>query len=83
MTVPTALHAECFSVLTVVCEMLVGVNGLGSWTLISAKAFRSADLYTEVILLGFIGYIGSLLISLLSDRILMWKLRSPVVCRPF
>jgi ABC-type nitrate/sulfonate/bicarbonate transport system permease component len=62
-------------ILTVVCEMLVGVNGLGSWTLISARAFRSADLYTGVILLGFIGYIGSLLISILSDRLLIWKLR--------
>jgi sulfonate transport system permease protein len=63
-------------ILTVVCEMLVGVNGLGSWTLISARAFRSADLYTGVILLGVIGYVGSSLISIVSDRLLVWKLRS-------
>jgi ABC-type nitrate/sulfonate/bicarbonate transport system permease component len=60
-------------ILTVVCEMLVGVDGLGSWTLISARAFRSADLYAGVVLLGLIGYVGSSLISIASNRLLAWK----------
>ncbi len=57
-------------ILTVVCEMLVGVNGLGSWALISARAFRTADLYVGVILFGLIGYVGSTMLSLLSRRLL-------------
>jgi sulfonate transport system permease protein len=60
-------------ILTVVCEMLVGVNGLGSWTLVSARAFRSPDLYAGVILLGLIGFAGSAGLTLLSGRVLAWK----------
>jgi sulfonate transport system permease protein len=60
-------------ILTVVCEMLVGVDGLGSWTLVSARAFRSPDLYAGVILLGLIGYAGASLLALLANRILVWK----------
>lgn len=63
-------------ILTVVCEMLVGVDGLGSWALISARAFRSGDLYAGVVLLGLIGYVGSSLISIASSRLLVWKRRS-------
>jgi ABC-type nitrate/sulfonate/bicarbonate transport system permease component len=62
-------------ILTVVCEMLIGVDGLGSWTLISARAFRSADLYVGVILLGLVGYVGASALSVVSDRLLVWKLR--------
>jgi sulfonate transport system permease protein len=62
-------------ILTVVCEMLIGVDGLGSWTLISARAFRSADLYVGVILLGLVGYVGASAVSIVSDRLLVWKLR--------
>lgn len=60
-------------ILTVVCEMLVGVDGLGSWTLVSARAFRSPDLYAGVVLLGIIGYVGAAALSLLAGRILVWK----------
>ncbi|MGA7805216.1 ABC transporter permease [Bradyrhizobium sp.] len=64
-------------ILTVVCEMLVGVDGLGSWTLISARAFRSPDLYAGVLLLGIIGYLGATVLTLVSNRLLAWKTRSP------
>jgi ABC-type nitrate/sulfonate/bicarbonate transport system permease component len=60
-------------ILTVVCEMLIGVDGLGSWTLISARAFRSADLYAGVLLLGLIGYLGATALAVLSRRLLVWK----------
>jgi ABC-type nitrate/sulfonate/bicarbonate transport system permease component len=59
-------------ILTVVCEMLIGVDGLGSWTLISARAFRSADLYAGVLLLGLIGYLGATALAVLSRRLLVW-----------
>jgi sulfonate transport system permease protein len=64
-------------ILTVVCEMLVGVDGLGSWTLISARAFRSPDLYAGVFLLGIIGYLGASILTMVSNRLLVWKARSP------
>jgi ABC-type nitrate/sulfonate/bicarbonate transport system permease component len=64
-------------ILTVVCEMLVGVDGLGSWTLISARAFRSPDLYAGVFLLGIIGYLGASILTMVSNRLLAWKARSP------
>lgn len=63
-------------ILTVVCEMLVGVDGLGSWTLISARAFRSPDLYAGVLLLGIIGYLGASILTLVSNKLLAWKARS-------
>ncbi len=43
-------------ILSVVCEILAGLDGLGHWVLLSARSFRSADLFAGVILLGVIGY---------------------------
>ena len=40
-------------ILSVVCEILAGLDGLGHWILLSARSFRSADLFAGVILLGF------------------------------
>ena len=53
----------------------VGVDGLGSWILISARTFHSADLYAGVVLLGLVGYVGASALSIVSDRLLVWKLR--------
>ena len=57
------------------CTM-IGVDGLGSWTLISARAFRSPDLYAGVFLLGIIGYLGASILTMVSSRLLAWKARS-------
>jgi hypothetical protein len=46
-------------ILSVVCEILAGLDGLGHWVLLSARAFRSADLFAGVILLGLTGYVTS------------------------
>ena len=61
-------------ILTVVCEMLVGVDGIGSWTLISARAYRSPDLFAGVIVLGLIGFGGSTLLSA-TTRVAQFMLR--------
>ena len=50
-------------ILSVVCEVLAGLDGLGHWVLLSARAFRSADLFAGVILLGVIGYVTALAMS--------------------
>ena len=47
-------------ILSVVCEILAGLDGLGHWVLLSARSFRSADLFAGVILLGVIGYLTAL-----------------------
>lgn len=62
-------------ILAVVCEMLAGLDGLGHWVLLSARSFRSADLFAGVILLGAVGYITSLAMSLAERRLLTWRSR--------
>lgn len=63
-------------ILSVVCEMLAGRDGLGNWILLSARAFRAPDLYAGVILLGVLGYVSSLAIAAVEYRLLIWRDRA-------
>jgi ABC-type nitrate/sulfonate/bicarbonate transport system permease component len=63
-------------ILSVVCEMLAGRDGLGNWILLASRSFRAADLYAGVILLGALGYVSSVLISTLERRLLVWRNRA-------
>lgn len=60
-------------ILSVVCEILAGLDGLGHSVLLSARAFRSADLFAGVILLGMIGYLTSLMMSFAEARLLGYR----------
>jgi ABC-type nitrate/sulfonate/bicarbonate transport system permease component len=60
-------------ILSVVCEMLAGLDGLGHWVLLSARSFRSADLFAGVILLGVIGYVTAQGMSAAERRLLKWR----------
>jgi ABC-type nitrate/sulfonate/bicarbonate transport system permease component len=60
-------------ILAVVCEMIAGLNGLGNWVLLSARMFRSADLFAGVILLGAIGLVGALALNAIEKRLLVWR----------
>jgi sulfonate transport system permease protein len=60
-------------ILAVVCEILAGLDGLGHWILISARTFRSADLFAGVILLGVIGYLTALIVALVERKLLVWR----------
>jgi sulfonate transport system permease protein len=60
-------------ILSVVCEMLAGLDGLGHWILLSARSFRSADLFAGVLLLGALGYVTALGMSAMEARILRWR----------
>lgn len=60
-------------ILSVVCEMLAGLDGLGHWVLLSARSFRSADLFAGVILLGAVGYATALMMSAVERRLLAWR----------
>jgi ABC-type nitrate/sulfonate/bicarbonate transport system permease component len=60
-------------ILSVVCEILAGLDGLGHWILLSARAYRSADLFAGVILLGVIGYLTALAMALVERKLLVWR----------
>jgi sulfonate transport system permease protein len=60
-------------ILSVVCEILAGLDGLGHWVLLSARSFRSADQFAGVILLGAIGYVTALAMSIVEQRLLRWR----------
>jgi ABC-type nitrate/sulfonate/bicarbonate transport system permease component len=63
-------------ILSVVCEMLAGRDGLGNWILLSARSFRAPDLYAGVILLGALGYVSSVGIAAIERRLLIWRSRA-------
>jgi len=60
-------------ILAVVCEMIAGLDGLGQWVLLAARAYRSADLFAGVILLGAVGVVANALLSLVEARALRWR----------
>jgi sulfonate transport system permease protein len=62
-------------ILSVVCEMIAGRDGLGHWILLAARSFRAPDLYAGVILLGMLGYATTIAIGLLEARLLVWRSR--------
>lgn len=62
-------------ILAVIGEMLTSENGLGWHILISARAFRSADLFAGVILLGLIGLISNVALQEIERYMLRWKRR--------
>lgn len=63
-------------ILSVVCEMIAGRDGLGNWILLSARMFRAPDLYAGVILLAVLGYVTTVAIGALEARLLVWRKRA-------
>ena len=61
-------------ILTIVAEMVAGRVGVGSWIMLSARAFRSADVFAGVILFGLIGATSGLLLTIVEARLLRWRL---------
>ena len=62
-------------VLAVIGEMLTSEHGLGSFILISARGFRSAETFAGVILLGLIGLFSNLAVQEIERYVLRWKRR--------
>lgn len=60
-------------ILSVVCEMLCGLDGLGNRILVSARLFRSPDLYAGVILLVALGYLTATMLAQVEGRLLVWR----------
>jgi sulfonate transport system permease protein len=62
-------------ILAVICEMIAGLEGLGSWELVAARAYRSPNIFAGVILLGAIGLVANAALSLVEARALRWRQR--------
>ncbi len=60
-------------ILAVVCEMIGGLDGLGQWVLLAARAYRSADIFAGVILLGAVGVVANACLSAIEARALRWR----------
>jgi ABC-type nitrate/sulfonate/bicarbonate transport system permease component len=60
-------------ILSVVGEILAFQGGLGSHILEASRAYQSPDLFAGVIVLGLIGLVSNLLLSLLEDTLLRWR----------
>lgn len=63
-------------ILSIVCEMIAGRVGLGSWIILAARSFYAPDLYAGVILLGLLGYVTSSALGLVEARLLVWRARA-------
>ena len=53
--------------------MIAGLDGLGQWVLLAARAYRSADIFAGVVLLGAIGFCANAALSAIEGRILRWR----------
>jgi ABC-type nitrate/sulfonate/bicarbonate transport system permease component len=60
-------------IITIVGEMLTSQTGLGQWVVLSARSFRSADLFAGIIVLGLIGLVSALLLTQLERWALRWR----------
>ena len=60
-------------ILAVVCEMIAGLDGLGQWVLLAARAYKSADIFAGVVLLGAIGVVANAAVSVVELRLLRWR----------
>jgi sulfonate transport system permease protein len=60
-------------ILAVVTEMLSGMEGLGHNIIMAARSFRSPDLYSGIIVLGFIGYVTNVVLERVERHILRWR----------
>jgi len=60
-------------ILAVVAEMLAGAVGLGQNITLAARAFRSADLYAGILVLGAVGYASNALLAQAERHWLRWR----------
>jgi len=60
-------------ILTVVAEMLSSQPGLGHMVLVAARAFRSADIFAGIFVLGVLGFLTNSLMQRLEAYLLRWR----------
>lgn len=75
MSVGIRLSLSIALVLMVGSEYYGALQGIGAFVLNAKQAFRIADMWSGVILLGIIGYLLSVGYGLLEERVLRWRER--------
>ena len=60
-------------ILAVVAEMLSGTVGLGHNIMMAARAFRSADLYAGIVVLGAVGFLSNAVLERVEAHVLRWR----------
>jgi ABC-type nitrate/sulfonate/bicarbonate transport system permease component len=63
-------------ILAVLGEMLAGQRGLGQTILLSARSFRSYDMFAGLILLSVLGISANLLLRLIESKFVGWAHRA-------
>jgi sulfonate transport system permease protein len=63
-------------ILAVLGEMLAGQEGLGQTILLSARSFRSYDMFAGLILLSVLGISANLLLRLIESKFVGWAHRA-------
>jgi sulfonate transport system permease protein len=67
------LSATIALILTIVCEMLAGQEGLGTAILLAARAYQAPTLYAGLVLLGLVGLLTTYLLILAERILLPWQ----------
>jgi ABC-type nitrate/sulfonate/bicarbonate transport system permease component len=60
-------------IVTVASEMLSSQPGIGYLMLVAARAFRSADIFAGIIVLGALGFATNYAIQRLEEHLLRWR----------
>ena len=60
-------------IITVASEMLSSQPGIGHLMLLAARAFRSADIFAGIVILGALGYATNSAMQKLEDWLLRWR----------
>jgi ABC-type nitrate/sulfonate/bicarbonate transport system permease component len=60
-------------ILAIVAEMLSSAPGVGSNVILAARAFRSADLYAGILIIGMMGAVITMVLDLAERRLLRWR----------
>ena len=60
-------------IITVASEMLSSQPGLGHLMLVAARAFRSADIFAGIVVLGMLGYFANSTLQWIEDWLLRWR----------
>jgi sulfonate transport system permease protein len=60
-------------IITVASEMLSSQPGVGHLMLVAARAFRSADIFAGIVVLGILGFITNYVMHRLETYLLRWR----------
>jgi ABC-type nitrate/sulfonate/bicarbonate transport system permease component len=60
----------------VISEMVASTNGLGFFTLQAQRTFDVPDMWAGIIMIGLLGYVLTLIFTVIERAVLRWYLES-------